>query len=1039
MSSLRAKKIFPWGRVHFIGIGGAGMSQIAHLLVLDGISVSGSDLSFNKRLVPLYSLGVQIFLGSHCADNLQDSELVVFSSAIQKDNLELREAREKGIIAWKRGDFLALLSGFFSYVVCVIGSHGKSTISTMIVHLCRLHGYDISYCIGATPKGGDFPASSLGESSVFIIEVDESDGTMNSFQADLAIFASLEDDHQWNFNSSLELRNNFQKFLFRSCGVICPDSEVHRCLLSKHKRVNFIDKSSYKVDLPQKGIYQQENALLALASFSYVYPECFIKNRSFKGFLGLERRANLYFSDAYLSLWEDYAHHPTEIEAFFESISGEKGKKVVIFEAHRFQRLKQYFQEFFHSLSKFDFVFILPTFSAWVDDEQSSVTKDFFDKFPSSKAVLITQKTHFERGKAIYDYLKKDLLGSPLNLIALGAGNIEKDIVPLKHFLALYLLKKKIPKLKFFYDKTFADISYSSVGDAPLIIVSPNPEKLPEVVSFFKKQGLEYFILGNGSNLIGTDDYVDKIFIKLDNGFEDIEIQEDLTVWVGAGIKIRHLINNLLPLGLGGLEEFCGIPANIGGAVKMNAGAHDKEFADILLKIEGISIDGIKKRIDKSEIKFAYRQSKFSRGFIITRVLLKVEKKNRELINRQLSLYLNSRKEKQPYGRSCGCVFKNPKGDFAGRLISRWNPKLTKKENCYLSSLHHNFILTEKKTKARDYLDLICEIRLGVYKKSGIILELEGTFINQKDYFTILFSIQPKTILVLKGGISLEREISLKSGDAVAEALQWAGHRVIQYDIQEKAFPSFEEKIDLVFPLLHGEFGEDGEIHRLIEKEGLSYIGSIPDVHHLCINKKAMINFVSRYDEITTAPSELIVDLEEKKIKAPFIVKLNKQGSSFALSFVENEKNFAEAFHKAKACEEEILIEKFIEGIEFTISYFKGEILPLVEIRFQGKVFSFEKKYCQGNEVEFILENTSIPKEIEEKAHQFIFKLINDLSGGLKDIFRVDFIYSPQEGKIYFLEINTIPGFTSTSLLPLAGKKKSYSFLELCACLINQK
>ncbi len=297
---------------------------------------------------------------------------------------------------------------------------------------------------------------------------------------------------------------------------------------------------------------------------------------------------------------------------------------------------------------------------------------------------------------------------------------------------------------------------------------------------------------------------------------------------------------------------------------------------------------------------------------------------------------------------------------------------------------------------------------------------------------------------VLMGGYSSEREISLKSGNSVVEALQGGGYDVVPMDIVqtgEEEIASFIAKsnIDIAFIALHGRLGEDGAIQSILENLFIPYTGSGVQASRLAINK-ALTQTLFKNNGIVV-PAHVILDKEDspstesilKNIgDLPWVVKPACEGSSIGISLVQNFSEFNPALKKAREYGWQVLIERFIAGRELTIGIFEDRPLPIIEIRSPKNFFDFTAKY-QAGLTEYIIP-AQLPKGLELTLQEQALKAHRTL--GCRDLSRVDMILTP-EGTSYVLEVNTIPGFTSMSLLPKAAKASGVDFNQLCSKLVE--
>lgn len=297
---------------------------------------------------------------------------------------------------------------------------------------------------------------------------------------------------------------------------------------------------------------------------------------------------------------------------------------------------------------------------------------------------------------------------------------------------------------------------------------------------------------------------------------------------------------------------------------------------------------------------------------------------------------------------------------------------------------------------------------------------------------------------ILMGGPSSEREISLKSGTAITDALKSAGCHAAPIDISGADWKAVRDQIaqaqiDLAFIALHGKFGEDGGIQSILDDLDIPYTGSGADASSISFNKTLTQTFL-RLCEVPVAPFFVVTkycppDINQirKKIKfSKMVVKPAREGSSIGISLVEDLKELPQALETAWQFDDVAIIEEFKEGRELTVGILNGKALPVVEIISKNKFFDFEAKYS-SKQTEYI-----VPAKIPEKTAQEIQQTAKDAFKFLNcsDFARIDFILG-KNNKYVVLEINTIPGFTATSLLPKAAKAAGINFDKLCLTLVQ--
>lgn len=290
-------------------------------------------------------------------------------------------------------------------------------------------------------------------------------------------------------------------------------------------------------------------------------------------------------------------------------------------------------------------------------------------------------------------------------------------------------------------------------------------------------------------------------------------------------------------------------------------------------------------------------------------------------------------------------------------------------------------------------------------------------------------------IAVLMGGPSAEREVSLRSGIAVANALTATGARVVPIDIRDTAF-TMPTDVDVAFVALHGTFGEDGTLQRMLENGRIAYTGSGPEASARAFDKIAAKEaFVvagiptPKYEVFNLSQSDLH---RLAQLGFPLVVKPSRQGSSVGISIVEAEADLVEACQIAWHYDDQLLVEQFIPGRELTVGIFDGRALPVVEIQPKHDFFTYEAKYTKG-QTDYLVP-APLDKNLEAQAKALAVRAHDCL--GCRDFSRVDLIMS-ESGELFVLEVNTIPGFTETSLVPKAACAAGIEFPDLCTRLVQ--
>lgn len=285
-------------------------------------------------------------------------------------------------------------------------------------------------------------------------------------------------------------------------------------------------------------------------------------------------------------------------------------------------------------------------------------------------------------------------------------------------------------------------------------------------------------------------------------------------------------------------------------------------------------------------------------------------------------------------------------------------------------------------------------------------------------------------VAVLKGGISSEREVSLRSGAAIAQGLRDDGYDVVEIDIVSKAF-TIPSDIEAVFVALHGTFGEDGGIQQILTDRNIPYTGSGAESCRVAFDKVLTRNRLEEHG-IPVPAGEVLTDAAVRTLPIPLVVKPPREGSSVGCHLVFKEDQWADAFEDAVRYSGEALVEEYIPGRELTVGIVADQVLPVVEIKTASEWYDFDAKYVTG-ETQYVVPaelESGIASELQSIALKTFHALV------AKGFGRVDFRLSP-EGKPYVLELNSIPGFTATSLLPKAAQAAGIEFPELCGRIME--
>jgi UDP-N-acetylmuramate--alanine ligase len=447
--------------IHFVGIGGIGMSGIADILVNLGYKVSGSDLKENAMTARLARKGVNIKIG-HDARNICGASVVVISSAISKDNPEVLEARRLGIPVVKRAEMLAELMKM-KRSIAVAGTHGKTTTTSLIAAVLDQANFDPTVINGGVINAYNSNAR-LGTGDWIVVEADESDGSFTKLMSTIAVVTNINFDHIDNFKDFSELRNLFAEFVenipFYGAAVLCVDHpEVEKLAaqivdrriilygLSSEKagvsceNIKFSQRGAefdvifskdivkkYKLDkskwenfvVNMFGFHNVQNALAAIS----VGLELEISEEDIRvalgSFAGVKRRFTKVAEIDGVSIIDDYAHHPVEIEAVLKAARNAcDGQIFAVIQPHRHTRLKNFLSDFARVLEQSDRVFVAPIYSAGEADNGT----DHFTLLNLLKENGIVKADFVQNLSALKDKIKEETRSGDF-VIFLGAGDI---------------------------------------------------------------------------------------------------------------------------------------------------------------------------------------------------------------------------------------------------------------------------------------------------------------------------------------------------------------------------------------------------------------------------------------------------------------------------------------------------------------------------------------------------------------------------------------------------------------------------------------
>lgn len=738
------------------------MSGLAALLLGLGHRVSGSDKVVSGETERLEREGL-VFSSPHSAEAVRDADAVIYSSAIKPGNAAYDAAEAAGIPLLRRAEALAAVMLSKKGVV-VAGTHGKTTTSALAAHVLRVGGKNPSHYVGAEIPilGTNAAWDPAGE--LFVAEGDESDGTLVNFHPEHAILLNVEEEHLDFYSGLDEILATFGRFCDQTTGsviycgedrnaaVVCrgrPGAVSYgwraefdysaKDLVPRGAGTEFtILRRGEEMGRVRLGIPGRHNVLnsLAVVALADTAGVAFDRiDEALGSFRGARRRFEIKRQSERVTIVDDYGHHPTEIAATIQTArSQHAGRLICLFQPHRYSRTQLLRDEFGKCFDGVD--------ELWVTDIYPASEKPI----PGITGQTIVDAVHEwgEVGKASYHPDLSTLhleIGGGLDagdwVLTLGAGNIHEAGTRLANDLAerdrLEALVGEPDAVVKLYEPMRRHTTMKVGGPARFWIEPTTVAGLARLVKNCAERGIPLRIVGRGSNLLVRDGGIPGVVAHPARGeFSEIRVEGD-TIRAGAGVKFKALAAAAQSAGLGDFEWMEGIPGNVGGSLRMNAGAMGWETFDQVVSVTMIDAEGRVIEKTKDEIRHHYRNvPELAHNVAVSAVFRGTPKPDAE-IAAAMGLSKEKRRSSQPIAASAGCIFKNPESIGAGKLVDELGLKRSSVGEARVSEVHGNFIVNDGRASASDVLGLIAEIKAKALAERGIELETEVQIIGQDE------------------------------------------------------------------------------------------------------------------------------------------------------------------------------------------------------------------------------------------------------------------------------------------------------------------
>lgn len=747
-------------RVHLIGVAGSGMSGLASLLLGMGHRVSGCDRVTSGETERLQNAGLD-FYSPHSAEPVKDADVVVYSSAIKPDNIALATALELGVPTIRRAECLAAILGAKDGVV-ISGTHGKTTTSAMTAHVLRRGAVNPSHYVGAEIPVLGTNAHWDPDGSLMVAEGDESDGTLALYKPKHSVVLNIEEEHLDFYSGIEQIKQVFNTLLDRTSGSIiyckeCPvateicavrenaisygwsDADFVASNLIEQRGVVVFDvvkqgENLGRVELGVPGRHNALNALAAIALADACGVSFQITSRALATFAGARRRFETKYLSKRLRLIDDYGHHPTELAATLQTARSLKPTRlVVLFQPHRYSRTQKLAKEFGAVLQAADKVFITdvyPASEAPIDGVSGHTIVDAMIAQGDTPVEMVgsVAQAHLAVGNALRP---GDML------ITLGAGNVHEAGSKIARDMTLLeemVRESEEADLKISLYEPMRKHTTILVGGPAQFWVEPSShEGFANIVRYCRDRGVAVRVLGRGSNLLVRDGGVRGVVIHPANGeFGEIKVEGNCLT-AGAGVRFKKLASVAQKHGISGFEWMEGIPGNVGGGLRMNAGAMGGETFDQVVEVTTLDEDGETRTRKREDMVAHYRNVPELRRSFALSAKFRGEFADEAVIDGRMKESMQKRRSSQPLAASAGCIFKNPTELPAGMLVDQLGFKDGSVGKARVSLEHGNFIVNDGKATAGDVLDLIAKIREKAKSEKGIELETEVQIIGEND------------------------------------------------------------------------------------------------------------------------------------------------------------------------------------------------------------------------------------------------------------------------------------------------------------------
>jgi UDP-N-acetylenolpyruvoylglucosamine reductase len=751
--------------VHMAGVCGTGMTPLALCLRAAGYRVSGQDAIWPAEAAGwLERAGVERTDGAGLPAGVA---VLVHSSAVKPDHAARVCAREQGVPALRRGEALAaLVRG--RPLVAVAGSHGKTTTTAMAATALCEAGIACDWLLGGLFADGETAPARWRGKGVVVAEIDESDGTIGGFAPEILLCVNVDWDHCDHYRDAAAIEAAFAALARRTRAAVlfnagCAASRrVFAGLGGPAAAASFGPGGDYELvgataagergqtlrlggrfgaceaQVAASGAFNALDACGALAAAAWLGAGSV--GRLLARYPGVRRRQAVLPSRPGVTVVEDYAHHPAEIDALLRALREREPRRLVVaFQPHRFTRTARFREGFAAALARADRLFLLEVYPAGEtpvpggsanDVAAALAARDGAPRAGVSSAAGAADAivTEAREGDLIAFVGAGDIDGLARAVAARLAGIAEAPPDSRRERFRGAFQGRVSPETAVRFDEPLGPKTTIGVGGVAEAYAEPaNTADLQALLEAARSARMPVSLIGRGSNLVVPDEGVGGLVLRLHHPhWRRFICLGPGRYWAGAGLRLKELCGMACRLGEAGFEFLEGIPGTVGGALRMNAGAMGQWMFDVVEHVHFLGTDGTLRIRARDQLAIGYRCcAELENGIALGAVLCPAGRAEGGEIRARIEAYQERRTASQPREPSAGCIFRNPPGDSAGRIIDQLGLKGLRVGGAEVSPVHANFIINRGHATGSDVIALVRRVRDEVRARRNIELEPE--------------------------------------------------------------------------------------------------------------------------------------------------------------------------------------------------------------------------------------------------------------------------------------------------------------------------